>query len=137
MVEVVAIPAELVETAWPTIAPMFQKAIDEGSDEYDIDDLYCMIEENEVLPLAVLFEGRIVAAIGLKLDVYPIKRVLTILIAGGAQMDEWLTEVMAVIKRLAQEQQADSIRVAGRRGWVKALRDYGYKEIHTTVEMEL
>lgn len=137
MVEVIAIPVELIDNAWATIAPMYQKGIDEGSEEYDIDDLYYMIREGEVLPLVVLLEGRIIAAIGLKLDVYPIKRVLTILIAGGTQMDEWLAEVMAVIKRLATEQQADSIRISGRRGWVKALRDYGYKEIHTTVEMEL
>jgi len=138
MVKVVAIPPEHIDRFWPVLEPLYEKALDKMDwDQYDTTDLHSMIEDGETIALAVAKDAKIVAALGISLVTHPLKRECVILIAGGDDIDEWLEPVNESIIALAKEQQADSIVIHGRDGWIKRLKTLGYKKRYVTVEMEI
>jgi hypothetical protein len=138
MVKVVAIPPENIDQFWPVLEPMYSQALEKMAwDQYDTDDLHSMIEDGETLALVVAKDAKIIAALGLNLVSHPKKRECVILIAGGDAIDEWLEPVNEAIIGLAKEQQADSVVIHGRDGWVRKLKHLGYEKQYITVAMEL
>jgi hypothetical protein len=117
---------------------MYSQALEKMAwDQYDTDDLHSMIEDGETLALVVAKDAKIIAALGLNLVSHPKKRECVILIAGGDAIDEWLEHVNEAIIGLAKEQQADSVVIHGRDGWVRKLKHLGYEKQYITVAMEL
>ena len=67
--------------------------------------------------------------------VYPRKRVLHVFLAGG-EMDQIL-DMESSAAEFARQQNCHGMSLAGRKGWSKVLKDYGWNEAFTTLSKEL
>jgi hypothetical protein len=61
-------------------------------------------------------------------------RLLDIPMAGGVAMETQIDTVMEMIENLRRNFMCDRVTVTGRRGWVKRLAEYGFKQNMHTVE---
>lgn len=68
------------------------------------------------------------------IDVYPAKKVCTVVHLGGFDMHEWLFEGIAAIEKFARKEDCDLIRINGRREWSRVL---GYRETAVISERAL
>lgn len=66
----------------------------------------------------------------------PQGRRFNIWVAAG-DMDELITEMYPSFEAKARELGCKSMTITGRRGWVRAMKDVGFKEVATVVAKEL
>jgi len=70
-----------------------------------------------------------------ELIVYPRKKVLHIFLAGGS-LDQ-LTNMHQDVITWSKLQECTALSLAGRKGWTKALKDFGWQEKFTTLIKEI
>lgn len=110
--------------------PMLQAALDQGHGEYDLEDIWAGLRDN----LYQLWLGPGFAAITEVIN-YPNTRMVLVHLAGGdldalKAADEQLVQFAKIVD-------AKFIKIVGRRGWVRALKDKGYSEAFTQVIKEV
>jgi len=57
---------------------------------------------------------------------YPCRKMLTIDICGGSEMQSWVSEADRVFKSSARDAGLDGVELYGRAGWVRALKNLGW-----------
>ena len=63
-------------------------------------------------------------------------RVLAINYAGGVAMDSQMAEVMDMFHALKRHFMCDRVRIMGRKGWIRYMKQFGFTDTHYSVEME-
>lgn len=63
-------------------------------------------------------------------------RLLDINYAGGVAMGTQMPAVIDMFHRLKSALMCDRVRITGRKGWVKYMKQFGFKPTHYSVEME-
>lgn len=63
-------------------------------------------------------------------------RLLDIPLAGGVDMDSQMPAVMGMFNHLKKAFMCDRIRITGRKGWIRYMKQFGFVDTHYTVEME-
>ena len=63
-------------------------------------------------------------------------RLLDINYAGGVAMDTQMPVVIEMFHRLKSAYMCDRVRITGRKGWVRYMKQFGFKPTHYLVEME-
>ena len=63
-------------------------------------------------------------------------RVLAINYAGGVNMDTQMPAVMEMFHALKRHFMCDRVRITGRKGWVRYMKQFGFTDTHYSVEME-
>ena len=66
---------------------------------------------------------------------YPRKRVCNVFLAGGEM--QVIKDLQAPCEEYAKANGCSSLVLTGRKGWVRALRDNGWSEIHTSLERKI
>lgn len=66
---------------------------------------------------------------------YPRKRVCNVFLAGGEM--QTIKDLQAPCEEYARANGCSSLVLTGRKGWVRALKDYGWNEVHTSLERKL
>lgn len=66
---------------------------------------------------------------------YPRKKVLHVFLAGGELSQ--ITDMFEAAKTFGRMQGCEALTLAGRRGWVRALSNLGFKEKFTAVGVEI
>lgn len=133
MAEIIAVHKNDLDKWWPLAKQFIITALAEGYGEMDVDDAYCIIDDQGGILLLILIDDIVVCAGIITIIDKPALREMTILLTGGSQMCEWLTDIMHTLDSIANETQSDVVVVHGRRGWVKTLNKYDYEEAYTTV----
>ena len=54
------------------------------------------------------------------------ERILHVVCTAGKDSNAWLTELIDMLQSMAREQQCDAVTMAGRPGWARKLRHYGF-----------
>ena len=137
MINISALPKEMLDDKWEYIKGDISKALAYCNNEMDIDDVYNMIEEGTVLPLMIEKDGKLLSVVTLEIMQKPLKKIIGIMTAGGNELDLWLEDILKVVENLARDQQADSIYINGRKGWLKKLDKYEYKHAYTVLTKEV
>ena len=57
---------------------------------------------------------------------YPCRKMLTIDICGGSEMQSWVSEADRVFRAYARDAGLDGVEMYGRSGWAKALKNLGW-----------
>lgn len=112
------------------VRPLLQTAIDQTAGEYDLDTIWDGLAKEDLL----LWTGPGFAAITEVVN-YPKRRMVIVHLASG-DIDA-LKEADGQLVKFAQIVEADAIKIIGRRGWVRALQDLGYREGMTQVIKEV
>ena len=63
-------------------------------------------------------------------------RVLAINYAGGVNMEVQMPAVIEMFHALKRHFMCDRVRVTGRKGWIRYMKQFGFTDTHYSVEME-
>ena len=63
-------------------------------------------------------------------------RLLDINYAGGVAMDTQMDVVIKMFRHLQAGLMCDRVRITGRKGWVRYMKQFGFTDTHYSVEME-
>jgi hypothetical protein len=132
------VPKDDLDFYWPLVCKYIQSALDLSNGESDIEDILKMLQEEE-LGLWIAWSQELkrpVACCTTMIQDYPKKKVCTIVHFGGDTFLE-VGNLIPKIQRYAKEQGCQSMRVYGRKAWVKRLTSYGFDYRFTCVESAL
>lgn len=120
--------------AWERSKPFMVTALEKSGNEYDIDDLFSMVDQGH----AIFYPVENGAAV-FRISVYPRKRRLRLWLIGGEVGDgrAKLDGVMDAAEFLAEQHECDDIELSGRRAWEKVLKPYGYEYKRVVLVKEL
>lgn len=119
--------------AFVAAKPRLQAALDRAGDEYTLDDIWDIVASGE----GQLWHNDEFSGVTQVID-YPQKKVVLVHLAGGDL--EALLKAAGPggdLEKFAEIVGADGIEIVGRRGWVRAMADLGYREQYVRVYKEL
>ena len=79
--------------------------------------------------LFISWNNGIESAVITEIAEYPKAKVLRYVLAGGTNLENWLEEIQEVIEKFAKKNHCTQLEVAGRKGWLKKLKDFKEKAI--------
>lgn len=133
--EIFQVPYWEVDSVWPRVAPMLQKAID-IQDEWTLEAVYRkLVNSDDTMPFqlwVIPWTGAIITQV----QVFPtgIRKCLLFL-AGGSSLDQSLHTHAKIEEWARKFRGCSTMTIYGRRGWVKVLD--GYKERTVILEKGL
>ena len=71
-------------------------------------------------------EDRPITALVTRIENYSLKRMLNFLFIGGAEMGDWLEDLLYATERFAREHGCEGFELVGRPGWKKVLKKLGW-----------
>lgn len=116
---------------WPAAKEYLKEAI-RLNGCLDADDVLYLIKQ-EKMQLWGIHDGDLKAVMVTEVGIYPKKKVLHGVLIGGHEMYLWDEVVVKTLELFAQELGASHIEMTGRRGWVKHLNKFGFKEYGTVL----
>lgn len=122
LADLAAVPADLVSTMWPRVSPLLRAAY-LRTDLSHTEELAADVLFGRAVLWVAMRGGAIEAAAVTKLDRTDRHLVCVITACGGGNMAGWLGH-LAVIEHWARGEGCAKVRVFGRKGWVRKLKDY-------------
>jgi hypothetical protein len=115
---------------WELAKPFLQKAIDLNRGEFELDDIHQLVLDKK-MQLWGIHDGELKAVMVTEIIIYPRMKRLRVVLNGGVLIDTWLDVVMDTLDRFKAAHGCKDIEILGRRGWVRKLAKYGYREYQT------
>lgn len=129
-----AVKADLVPLVWPAVVDHIKSATDHSNGELTPQVMFDRLTAEEAVLITVSEEHNILASLVIeKRDFETGKSILNVTLAGGTRIEDWLEDFDKVLDDLAIDYECDDIYLVGRRGWVKKLKDFNYKPVHTVM----
>ena len=125
-------PQEAIGSVWKDVDGILKRAVDTVKDKST--GIY---EGMYVLWVVMNEDDKIVAAFTTRLIQYPRRRALALDWVGGTQMKEWEDQLIDTMKRYANELGCSHLEGYGRKGWGRALKQYGFYPEYIAYRMEL
>ncbi len=118
---------------WKYAAPHIERSLEYADGKYDLASVKELLDSRSA-QLWLEMDELIESAAVTQIHVYPLKKVCTVMFAGGQNLEKFKTNIRR-IEEWAKAQGCDAVDVIGRKGWEKVLN--GYKQIHTTLSKSL
>lgn len=118
-------PAEEVGFVWSTVAPILAQTVERDGGRRSLHSILRQLvsDQNQLWVVSDVDPiGVVVTAILL----YPHKRVLKVEWLAGERFSEW-AHLIDVLETYAKEQQCSSVEIAGRMGFARVFKQYGYE----------
>ncbi len=132
---VTLIPPEAVREWWPTVAPMIEPAVTLSKGRADMISVLQWLLERKYLLWVAYAEDRVIKAAFVTREArYPLRSMLAIDFCGGSERLGWVSEGTRVFKSFARDAGLDGVEMAGRIGWQKALKPYGWDILGVLLE---
>ena len=126
-VNLVCVPPQLAREIWPLVADRIRSAVLRTDLSHTADVEYDVLEGNGLLWLAT--NGTAIEAAAATLLVKTDRHLVCIITAlGGENMRHWLP-LLEQIEAWAKAEGAALVRIFGRPGWVRMLKDYRVKNV--------
>lgn len=119
---------------WPAAREYLREAI-KLNGALDDDDVLSLIKSQH-MQLWGIHDGDLKAVMVTEVVNYPKKKYVRVVLIGGHEMEKWNQLVVDSLERFRIEQGANGIEGGGRRGWVKSLEKFGFREYATTMIKE-
>jgi len=142
-VKLIRIEQEYIQTTFPLVEHLLQKAINLNRGEFNLEDVYNWLLSGYMhLWIGVTEEDGIVLAATSEFCQYPRKKSLKMPLVAAEKntIGKWLdycwrddSEIIA----FAKENNADTIESTGRKGWNKVLANFNFKEYYTVLIREI
>jgi hypothetical protein len=136
--KIAALPQTLIEPMWSAVEPHLARVTDIVSDETTTKHIREKALTGEVLIIVICKGADIIAAMTADIRTYDTGlKALHIPQLGGDDFFEFRDQLDLVITAIAKDFGCDQLRVIGRRGWVKALKDLGWEEQYVVLKKDL
>ncbi len=123
-----------IDSVWDQVEPEITRAIE----RFDIGEGVEHIRErliNRDQQLWICNGGDGVCISEIK--ICPDFKILAFPIIAGKNMNEWLDDLVVIAKAYAKHHQCKYIEGYGRKGWLKALNEHGFKNYSITTRLEI
>jgi hypothetical protein len=116
-----------VDVWWPYVEEYLISALNYGLGEYTIEDIKksCIMKD---MQLWVNLSNKVEGAFVTKINTYPQKNILVVLLLGGNNFSDWKDEADTLLSAFGKENNCEYVQLAGRKGWSKVLQNLNYKE---------
>lgn len=125
-----------VDEVFPQIKPFLESSTQYSDGAFTPSDILKAVKQKEMQLWVVAKDGIIYSAVITEVKLFPSEQHLNILFLSGNQMTKWIHLIKDLIAR-AKENKCDAVKVYGRRGWIKILNEYGFKESHVVLKLDL
>lgn len=133
MIQIAGVPPMAARQVWSLAGPWTADALATGSQLVTADEVLEGIEAGLVALWLVLEDGKPVASFTTMVE----GNGLTWFTVGGEGVDRWLPDVDRVIAKLARAMGCRWAQMRGRRGWLKKLGPFGWKETAVTMTKDV
>ena len=110
-----------VDAWWPYAEEYLISALEYGLGEYSIDDIKKSCSEAR-MQLWVKTSDKVEGAFVTKINEYPQKNILAVLLLGGNTFSKWKEETDALLTAFALSNGCEYVELFGRKGWEKHLK---------------
>lgn len=124
MTEVVSVSPHAVPHYWPEVSGLIHTALYHGRCRFTLDGVEEDLISGKKRLWAVMQGERLVAAVVTCITDFPAKRVCTILLCGGEDVDSWVAKVLSTIEEYAHWEECGQVEIIGRPGWQRKCPDY-------------
>lgn len=114
------IQAQYLPSVWAQAAPLIERALGRGRNEYRLEDIEAAIKCRDMQLWAYGVRASISAVAVTEILNYPRRRVCVVVLTGGECKGAW-AEAAGKIEEWAKAQGCDEIRAIGRGGWSRAI----------------
>jgi hypothetical protein len=127
MIFVSPVPIESIGLVWDRCKPFLTKATDKSGGRETILTLYSKLKLGFSVLWIIMVDNQIVGSATTEVTDWGS---LNVSFLGGSRMDEWLDELIKQLKEYALFNNLKSIEQTGRKGWLKTLESYGFRDQH-------
>ena len=131
------LPWNVIKDHEADITVFLNRALQYNGGEQDLQDVYEGLETGEYVCFGEFLGGKITTVFIINMIHYPIKKQIYILLGAGVDLYSPREEFLHKICEFAKTNDCDSIAIHGRRGWIKVLQDYGFKQPYVVLERKL
>jgi hypothetical protein len=122
---------------WDEVAELLGPACDTSFGQDTIKTLRASLMSGNEGLFVIEDGGDIIGAVTYEVICYDTGlRVLAINYAGGVAMDSQMPAVIEMFHALKRHFMCDRVRITGRKGWIRYMKQFGFTETHYSVEME-
>lgn len=114
-----------------------QGALDRSHGEFTVKDLLLLFSKNELQVWAAVTSDKIVGLASTQVIEYPQVKALRVVTVSGANIEDWVGQLIETFEMFCREQGLSRIEAVGRRGFVRLLKPFGFKEAYTVVVKEV
>jgi hypothetical protein len=135
MIFVSPVPIESIGLVWDRCKPFLTKATDKSGGRETILTLYSKLKLGFSVLWIIMIDGFVVGSLTTEVTDW---KSLHVSFLGGTDMNVWLPELIKQLREYALYNHCTSIEQTGRKGWLKALESYGFKDQHySTMTLKL
>lgn len=138
-ITIAMVPPSMVQFVWPKCLPYLNEVKKKAPDDICLDVTLNNAVNGHTLLVTVL-DGDEVIAVNI-MDVQTLEtgvKVLYIPITGGTRMEEWMDEFLKMAHGIAKAHGCKELRgLAVRKGWLRKLSSYGWKEHFVTIKCKV
>ena len=132
------VPIENVDYVWKRCAPLLKKATDRSNGRESIESLYAKIKNETSRLWCISIGPYIVGSATTEVVQYANYKSLNVSFLGGSKMNLWLDKFIEELKVYSKFNNCSSIELIGRKGWLRSLNPFGFKEEdHITMSLML
>lgn len=129
-------PASELFRLWPVVAPLLAPAVQRSGGRLDMSSVFQWLTEKRYLLWVAYGPDRVIsAAFVTRGAVYPKRKMLVVELAGGDDLAGWGNEATRVFRNYARDAGLDGVELAGRTGWSRALKAYGWNTAMVLVDI--
>jgi hypothetical protein len=124
---------------WDDLLPSIERVVKVSNDEFTAESIKARAISGNSLMIAVLNDAEIIAVTTAEVVTYDsgLKSLLIPIFAGNGMM-EWGKELLELYASIALQLGCNELRgLAVRGGWMRVLKDFGWKEGYTVIKMPL
>lgn len=136
---VAPVPITLVNVLWPQMVPHLQRVVNVANGEISLQSIKTSLLLGQSMIMAICKNEEIVAVVTAEKRTFESgKSALFLPIVGGDELDCWMHQVLELSKLIAKDLGCDVIRGLGaRKGWIRKLKDEGWIEAYSVLELNL
>ena len=121
-----------LDDIWLDVYPFIDKAADYSDGKYSTGDVLYLLKKGDMQLWVAYNDQTICSACVTQVYDYPKARRLFVQFCGGFDIESWLFHLKTLMQ-WGHDNNCKHVEIAGRKGWVKKLKRFGFKEIHNVV----
>lgn len=126
-----------IDTLWPLVKDLLQRAIDRNQGEFTLEDIYdSLVLGTMTLWIAYDKDRKIQASAVCEMRRFSQRLICYIILLSGEGFEDWHWAINA-IEEWARENGADAIAAYTRLGFIKTMKKYGFRVPYTVIQKDL
>ena len=122
---------------WEPVSELLGPACERSFKQDSIQTLRASLMKGKDGLFVILDDDQLIGAVTYTVTDYDTGlRILDINYAGGVAMDTQMDAVIEMFHRLKTGFMCDRVRITGRKGWIRYMKQFGFTDTHYSVEME-